>query len=360
MNSARARDCDPVELLDREEGRRTCSPAPAAVAWTKRSPGAVWTAQASPAERRRQCRRAPPRLDEVATVRSEGDRSKSRAPRWSDGKRGGGSRSGSKRTSRRSSTRRRRSTSSASTGVATTTGTVSMACFYPSRRPCVAGRLPRAMRIGVAKEIKSDEYRVALTPAGALELINAATGSQSRRAPATAAHSPIEYLRVGAQITSVDDVWEGSDMVLKVKEPVAAEYRRLREGLILFTYLHIAADEPLTRALLDSGITGVAYETVEVGRALPLLAPMSRGRRPPCPAGRRLFPREAARRSRPAARRGPGRSAGPRRDRRRRCRRLQRRRHRTRARRACDDPRALPRPDALPRGDSLRPGHAAR
>src|SRR6185312_7325545 len=79
----------------------------------------------------------------------------------------------------------------------------------------------------------------------------------------------------GARITSVDEVWEGSDRVLKVKEPIEPEYRRLREGLILFTYLHIAADEPLTRALIDSGVTAVAYETVEVGRTLPLLAPMS-------------------------------------------------------------------------------------
>jgi alanine dehydrogenase len=76
-------------------------------------------------------------------------------------------------------------------------------------------------------------------------------------------------------MVSVDEVWDGSDLVLKVKEPIASEYHRLREGLILFTYLHIAADEPLTQALLESGITGVAYETVEVGRALPLLAPMS-------------------------------------------------------------------------------------
>src|SRR6478736_8258385 len=132
------------------------------------------------------------------------------------------------------------------------------------------------MRIGVAKEIKSDEYRVALTPAGALELINhghdvvievgAGTGSS---------FADSDYERVGARMVSVDEVWDGSDLVLKVKEPIASEYHRLREGLILFTYLHIAADEPLTRALLESGITGVAYETVEVGRALPLLAPMS-------------------------------------------------------------------------------------
>jgi len=132
------------------------------------------------------------------------------------------------------------------------------------------------MRIGVAKEIKPDEYRVALTPAGALELIN--QGQQvsiETGAGVGSAFADSDYERVGARITSVDDVWESSDMVLKVKEPIPSEYGRLREGLILFTYLHIAADEPLTRALIDSGVTGVAYETVEVGRALPLLAPMS-------------------------------------------------------------------------------------
>ena len=132
------------------------------------------------------------------------------------------------------------------------------------------------MRIGVAKEIKPDEYRVALTPAGALELIN--QGHQvsiETGAGVGSAFADSDYDRVGVRITSVDDVWESSDMVLKVKEPIASEYGRLREGLILFTYLHIAADEPLTRALIDSGVTGVAYETVEVGRALPLLAPMS-------------------------------------------------------------------------------------
>src|SRR5207253_9074127 len=80
----------------------------------------------------------------------------------------------------------------------------------------------------------------------------------------------------GAQIVSVDDVWERSDLLLKVKEPVQSEYARLRSDLVLFTYLHLAADEPLTRALVDSGITAVAYETVETdARGLPLLAPMS-------------------------------------------------------------------------------------
>jgi alanine dehydrogenase len=132
------------------------------------------------------------------------------------------------------------------------------------------------MRIGVAKEIKPDEYRVALTPAGALELTRQGHEVAIETGAGLGSSMPdADYERVGARITTVDDVWESSDLVLKVKEPIEPEYRRLREGLILFTYLHIAADEPLTRALLDSGVTAVAYETVEVGRTLPLLAPMS-------------------------------------------------------------------------------------
>jgi len=132
------------------------------------------------------------------------------------------------------------------------------------------------MRIGVAREVKSDEYRVALTPAGALELINRGHEvAVETGAGAGSAMLDEDYARVGVQIASVDDVWGRSDMVLKVKEPIASEYGRLREGLILFTYLHIAADETLTRALIDSGVTAVAYETVEAAGALPLLAPMS-------------------------------------------------------------------------------------
>jgi alanine dehydrogenase len=132
------------------------------------------------------------------------------------------------------------------------------------------------MRIGVAKEIKPDEYRVALTPAGALELINRGHEVAVEAGAGIGSAFPDEaYQRVGAELTSVDEVWERSELVLKVKEPIASEYGRLREGLILFTYLHIAADEPLTHALLDSGITAVAYETVEARGALPLLAPMS-------------------------------------------------------------------------------------
>jgi alanine dehydrogenase len=133
------------------------------------------------------------------------------------------------------------------------------------------------VRIGVAREIKTDEYRVALTPAGARELVlkrhevvvetGAGEGSS---------WSDDDYVRAGAQIATVEDVWAHTELLLKVKEPIAAEYPRLREGLVLFTYLHIAADEPLTRALVDSGIAAVAYETVETDdRRLPLLAPMS-------------------------------------------------------------------------------------
>ena len=133
------------------------------------------------------------------------------------------------------------------------------------------------MKIGVAREIKADEYRVALTPAGARELgqrghdVIVETGAGEGSAFSDAA-----YESAGARIGSVDDVWADAELLLKVQEPIRSEYVRLHEGLVLFTYLHIAADEPLTRALLESGITAVAYETVEKDSgALPLLAPMS-------------------------------------------------------------------------------------
>src|SRR5260221_10278580 len=108
------------------------------------------------------------------------------------------------------------------------------------------------MRIGVAREIKPDEYRVALTPAGALELINNGHEVAVETGAGLGSSFPDEaYERLGARITSVEDVWASSDLILKVKEPIAAEYARLRDGQILFTYLHIANDEPLTRALID-------------------------------------------------------------------------------------------------------------
>ncbi len=218
------------------------------------------------------------------------------------------------------------------------------------------------MRIGVAKEIKTDEYRVALTPAGARELVQRGHDVVvETTAGDGSAFSDVDYERAGATIGSVDSVWADSELLLKVKEPIEPEYARLREGLVLFTYLHIAADEPLTRALLASGIAAVAYETVETDdRRLPLLAPMSEiaGRLSAQagayflekPLGGRglLLPAGDARRSaRPAS------SCSARRD-----RGLQLRDHRARARRTGDDPRAVDRPHAAPRRNPLRPGQS--
>ena len=133
------------------------------------------------------------------------------------------------------------------------------------------------MKIGVAKEIKSDEYRVALTPAGARELVQRGHEVAVETGAGVGSAFPDDaYEAAGAHIVDVDEVWSQSELLLKVKEPIEPEYERLRDGLVLFTYLHIAADEPLTSALVESGITAVAYETVETDdRRLPLLAPMS-------------------------------------------------------------------------------------
>jgi alanine dehydrogenase len=133
------------------------------------------------------------------------------------------------------------------------------------------------MNVGVPKEIKSDEYRVALTPAGALELTNHGHSVLIEQgAGVGSAFLDADYEAVGARIGSVDEVWAESELVLKVKEPLTEEYGRLREGQVLFTYLHLAASEELTQALIASGAACVAYETVETNdRALPLLAPMS-------------------------------------------------------------------------------------
>jgi alanine dehydrogenase len=133
------------------------------------------------------------------------------------------------------------------------------------------------LKIGVAKEIKPDEYRVALTPAGARELGQRGHDVIVETGAGEGSSFPdVAYEASGARIARADDVWAEADLLLKVKEPIAPEYGRLRNGLVLFTYLHIAADEALTHALLESGITAVAYETVETNSgALPLLAPMS-------------------------------------------------------------------------------------
>ena len=133
------------------------------------------------------------------------------------------------------------------------------------------------MNIGVAKEIKQDEYRVALTPAGALELTRRGHSVLVEEGAGEGSAFPDPaYTAVGARTGSVEEVWADAELVLKVKEPLPEEYGRLREGQILFTYLHLAASEELTKALMESGAACVSYETVETDdRALPLLAPMS-------------------------------------------------------------------------------------
>ncbi|GAA2019805.1 alanine dehydrogenase [Nakamurella flavida] len=133
------------------------------------------------------------------------------------------------------------------------------------------------MRVGVPREIKNHEYRVALTPGGAHQL----TGQGHEVVVETGAGlgsqiTDADFVAAGARIVATADEAWAAELVLKVKEPVAAEYHHLREDLLLFTYLHLAADRPLTRALLDAGTTAIAYETVQLpDRSLPLLAPMS-------------------------------------------------------------------------------------
>jgi alanine dehydrogenase len=133
------------------------------------------------------------------------------------------------------------------------------------------------MKVGVVKELKADEYRVALTPAGARELVQRGHEVLVESGGGAGSYFADDaYLTVGARLGAAAEVWEEADLVLKVKEPLSSEYRFLREGLVLFTYLHLAASEELTRALAESGAACVAYETVETdNHALPLLAPMS-------------------------------------------------------------------------------------
>lgn len=152
------------------------------------------------------------------------------------------------------------------------------------------------MRVGVPRELKDNEYRVAITPAGVRELV--VHGHEVIIQSEAGVGSSIpngDFQRAGATIVvDADTVFADADMVLKVKEPIPEEFHRLRDGLILFTYLHLAASGPVTRALIDSGTAGVAYETVELeDRSLPLLAPMSEvaGRMAPH-AGARLLERE--------------------------------------------------------------------
>ena len=134
------------------------------------------------------------------------------------------------------------------------------------------------MKIGVPREVKHQEYRVGITPVGVAELVG--NGHEVLIEQGAGVGSSItdeQFVAQGARIIdTADDLWAASDMVMKVKEPIAEEYHRLREDLVLFTYLHLAADQPLTEELLRRKVTAIAYETVQLPSGLlPLLYPMS-------------------------------------------------------------------------------------
>jgi len=133
------------------------------------------------------------------------------------------------------------------------------------------------MIIGIPKEIKQQENRVSLLPSAADQLTRRGhTVLVQKNAGVGSGYPDEDYLEAGAKIAeTAEEVFAKADMIVKVKEPLPAEYGLLREGQILFTYLHLAASKSLTEALLKSGVTGIAYETIQVGNRLPLLEPMS-------------------------------------------------------------------------------------
>jgi alanine dehydrogenase len=134
------------------------------------------------------------------------------------------------------------------------------------------------VQVGIPREVKDSEYRVAITPAGVHELVLAGHSVLVEKDAGVGSSLPDDAFRdAGATIVgSADDVWADADLLLKVKEPIAEEYHRLRSGQVLFTYLHLAASAECTKALVDSGTIAVAYETVQLpDGSLPLLAPMS-------------------------------------------------------------------------------------
>jgi alanine dehydrogenase len=134
------------------------------------------------------------------------------------------------------------------------------------------------VKVGIPKEIKNHEYRVAITPAGVMELTQHGHEVVIETHAGEGSSIPdADYAAAGATILpGPDPVWESADLILKVKEPIAPEYHRMREGQVLFTYLHLAADKKLTEELVARKVTAIAYETVELpDGSLPLLAPMS-------------------------------------------------------------------------------------
>lgn len=133
------------------------------------------------------------------------------------------------------------------------------------------------MILGIPKEIKNNEHRVAITPAGVLTLVR--HGHQvlvEQGAGIESGFADVEYREAGATVAqSADEVWRTAEMIMKVKEPIASEFGYFRQGLLLFAYLHLAAEPELAQALTEAGVTAIAYETVEANRTLPLLTPMS-------------------------------------------------------------------------------------
>lgn len=133
------------------------------------------------------------------------------------------------------------------------------------------------MIIGIPKEIKNNEFRVSATASGVHAYVASGhTVLVEKNAGAGSGISDADYIAAGAKIIdSADEIWQKAEMIQKVKEPIEIEYKRMRKGQILYTYLHLAANKACTQAIIDSGITAIAYETVEVDGQLPLLAPMS-------------------------------------------------------------------------------------
>lgn len=133
------------------------------------------------------------------------------------------------------------------------------------------------MKIGLPKEIKDNEYRVGLTPAGVQALTAAGHDVYVQKtAGEGSGFKDEQYVKAGGKmLDTADEVWQTGDMIVKVKEPVAPEYPRMRENQVLFTYLHLAPEFELTKQMLERKVTGVAYETITAGRRLPLLIPMS-------------------------------------------------------------------------------------
>jgi alanine dehydrogenase len=134
------------------------------------------------------------------------------------------------------------------------------------------------VKVGIPREVKNHEYRVAITPAGVNEFVRRGHEVVIEQSAGVGSSIPdADFVSVGARmLPTADDVWDTGELILKVKEPIAEEYGRMRKGQTLFTYLHLAASRACTDALIESGVTAIAYETVQLpDRSLPLLAPMS-------------------------------------------------------------------------------------